>query len=121
MVPNLILRCHYYRFSELKLLTEISVDAKTKICTKLNSKKDGGAKTIRDWKHLAEKYSVDHDSRSAWEKGSDAAESLIDYLETKEPHLTVYDFIKNVVAIERNDVVMVLNPELTKKASADMM
>ena len=97
------------------------MDAKTKICTKLNSKKDGGAQTIGDWKHLAERHSIDHDSRSAWEKGNGAAESLIDYLEAKKPHLTVYDFIKDLVAIERNDVVMVLNPELTKEASANMM
>ena len=61
------------------------------------------------WKQVAHKYGMAEETRDSLEGSQERGESVIGYLKTAHPQLTVYEFCKYLKDIKRNDIIIALS------------
>ena len=69
------------------------------------------------WKQVAHKYEMAEETRDSLEGCQERGKSVIDYLKSFRPELTVYEFCKYLKDIKRNDIIIALSDHLVSVAN----
>ena len=69
------------------------------------------------WKQLAHKYEMAEETRDSLEGHQERGKSVIEYLKSAHPELTVYEFCKCLKDIKRNDIIILLSDHLVSVAN----
>ena len=69
------------------------------------------------WKQLAHKYEMAEETRDSLEGCQERGKSVIEYLKSAHPQLTVYEFCKYLKDIKRNDIIIALSDHLVSVAN----
>ena len=69
------------------------------------------------WKQLAHKYGMEEETRDSLEGFQERGKSVIDYLKSAHPELTVYEFCRYLNDIKRHDIIKLLSDHLVSVAN----
>lgn len=107
---------YFFILSELKLLLDISFPRKQRIGLLLNHK----TPDVGNWRDVGDHYGMNREILDDLKGKDTRGEEVIDYLNSRSPDLTVFDFCDFLKAIKQFKIVDVLSSELTVERDTSM-
>ena len=98
-----------------KCLTQVFED-NPKIQNKVENLLEDTDAGTGGWKDVAHMYNMEKDAINHLARHQDAGKSVIGYLTSFKPELTVYEFCKYLKDIKRNDIIKALSEHLVSVA-----